>query len=71
MQPTYQEPGRQLGSVRGRPVLVLIATIVSFLPTVTWGFMTKLVAEVMVPTSQEESRVRLGEVGGGRSLQGL
>lgn len=71
MQPTYQEPGRQLGSVGGRPVLVLIATIVSFLPTVTWGFMTKLVAEVMVPTSQEESRVQLGEVGGGRSLQGL
>lgn len=71
MQPTYQEPGRQQGSVGGRPVLVLIATIVSFLPTVTWGFMTKLVAEVMVPTSQEESRVRLGKVGGGRSLQGL
>lgn len=71
MQPTYREPGSQLGSVGGRPVLVLITTIVSFLPTITWGFMTKLVAEVMVPTSQEESRVLLGEAGGGKSFQGL
>lgn len=41
------------------------------LPTVTWGFMTKLVPRVIVPTSQEESRVLLGEQGGGKSLQGL
>lgn len=36
-----------------------------------WGFVLELVAELMVPMSQEEGRACVGEAGGGKSLQSL
>lgn len=46
-------------------------SLISFLSTVTWRSVAKLVAELMVSTSQEENRVPLREEGGRKSFQCL